>query len=314
MKAVSRKLFCMVAALFMITALSAVNVSAASLKISKSNVTLPVGYSITVNVTGTSSSITWSSDDDSIASVTSVDGKSAKIVGKGKGTTYVYATVGKQRLKCKVTVREAIITSNASSVTMSQDQAATFTLTVKGSKNLAAVSSDTGVCSVSWGKWDGNNIKLTATAKNSGTAVIRVYAKEDGISSAKKLTIKVKGMEDQVVDLVNEERKDAGLSSLTQDDKLMDAAAIRAREIADTFDHTRPNGKSCFTVIDASGVSYRTAGENIAAGQSSAASVMDSWMHSSGHKGNILNKNYKKIGVGCYKSGGVYYWVQIFTG
>lgn len=314
MKAISRKILCLIAALMLMTAFSAVSVSAASLKISKSSVSLPVGYSIKVSVTGANSNITWSSGDSSIAEVTALDGSTAKIVGKGTGTAYVYASVGKQKLKCKVTVREALISSNASSVEMTQDQAATFTLTVKGSKDIAAVSSDNSVCSISWGKWDGDTIKLTASAKNSGTAVISVYAKGDGIKTAKKLTIKIKGMEEQVIDIVNKERKDAGASGLKQDDKLMEAAAVRAREIAEYFDHTRPDGTSCFTVLKGTGVSYRTAGENIAGGQRNAQEVMDSWMTSPGHKGNILSRDFKKIGVGCYKSGNTYYWVQLFTG
>ena len=252
--------------------------------------------------------------DSSVAEVKLAGDSTVKIAGKKTGNTVVYAKTGRKTLKCKVSVREAIISSNASSVELTMGQAAVFTLTVKGSKNLAAVSSSRDVCSVSWGKWSGDTIKLTVSAQNSGSAVISVYAKGDGIGKAKKISVKVKGMEEQVIDLVNAQRSDAGVSALTKNDKLMEAASVRAEEIAEYFDHTRPDGSQCFTVLNGRNLRYYTAGENIAAGQRDAEDVMDSWMNSPGHRGNILNSDYSRIGVGCYRSGGVYYWVQIFIG
>lgn len=123
-------------------------------------------------------------------------------------------------------------------------------------------------------------------------------------------------MTEQVVELVNQERAAAGLSPLTSDSELNKVAQMRAEELVQKFDHTRPNGSSCFSALDEAGVSYFTCGENIAAGQRSASAVMDSWMNSPGHKANILSSSYSKIGVGFYKasSGYKYFWVQMFTG
>lgn len=120
----------------------------------------------------------------------------------------------------------------------------------------------------------------------------------------------------EVTKLVNKERTKRNRGKLTLDTKLTKAANKRAKECAKLFSHTRPNGESCFTILDHSGISYGTCGENIAAGQPASSQVMDSWMHSSGHKKNILTKDFKKIGVGYYKkknSAYQYYWVQIFT-
>lgn len=117
----------------------------------------------------------------------------------------------------------------------------------------------------------------------------------------------------QVINLVNEERAKAGLSPVTEASDVAAAANIRAREIAGSFSHTRPNGTSYSTALDESGVKYRGSGENIAYGQRTAAEVMDGWMNSQGHRANILNSNYTKIGVGCYENNGVKYWVQLFT-
>ena len=118
----------------------------------------------------------------------------------------------------------------------------------------------------------------------------------------------------EVLNLVNQERSKAGLSPLTMNSAATEAAKVRAKEIVNNFDHTRPNGQSPFTALDAAGVSYRAAGENIAYGQSTPSEVMNGWMNSSGHRANILNGSFKEIGIGAYYQNGRYYWVQLFIG
>lgn len=117
----------------------------------------------------------------------------------------------------------------------------------------------------------------------------------------------------QVVALVNAERAKQGLSALTIDTKVQQAALVRAKESAQSFSHTRPNGSSFSTALTEAGVSYRTAGENIAYGQSTPQQVMNAWMNSSGHRVNILNANYTTIGVGYTVINGTAYWAQLFT-
>lgn len=115
--------------------------------------------------------------------------------------------------------------------------------------------------------------------------------------------------------MANEERAKEGLPPLALDQKLCEAAAIRAGEIVEQFSHTRPDGTNCFTVFQQNGINYRAAGENIAAGQSTPAAVMDSWMHSEGHRANIMSSEFGKLGVGFVRApqGYQYYWVQMFT-
>lgn len=114
----------------------------------------------------------------------------------------------------------------------------------------------------------------------------------------------------EVVNLVNEARAKAGLEPLVTDMALTEAANIRATEIAQSFSHTRPDGSSCFTVLDELGISYRYAAENIAMGQSSPNKVMDDWLNSSGHRANILSEEAGKIGVGIYTDAfGRLHWV-----
>lgn len=118
----------------------------------------------------------------------------------------------------------------------------------------------------------------------------------------------------QIVNLVNAERAKAGLPALTMDANITAAANVRAKEIKQSFSHTRPNGSSFSSALKEQGVSFRGSGENIAWGQKSPEQVMNGWMNSDGHRANILNKNFKNIGVGYYQDeNGVNHWVQLFT-
>lgn len=123
--------------------------------------------------------------------------------------------------------------------------------------------------------------------------------------------------EQQVVDLVNAERAKAGLRPLEVDAKLTQAARAKSADMRDRnyFSHQSPTYGSPFEMMDAFSISYRTAGENIAAGQRSPQAVMDAWMNSPGHRQNILNPNYTRIGVGLVQGGSYgYYWTQLFAG
>ncbi len=115
-----------------------------------------------------------------------------------------------------------------------------------------------------------------------------------------------------VLDLVNENRASYGLAPLTLASDLCDDADVRAEEIVSLFSHTRPDGSSCFTVIDGS---YRRVAENIAAGLATPEETVDQWMNSPGHRANILDPELRELGVGyCYEDGSAYghYWVQLF--
>ena len=120
--------------------------------------------------------------------------------------------------------------------------------------------------------------------------------------------------ENEVISLVNAEREKAGLKALDADTGATNVAHIRAKEIVQSFSHTRPDGRTCFTAASDLGVSYRTAGENIAYGYATPEQVVNGWMNSEGHRKNILSPSFTKIGIGCYESNGVLYWSQFFIG
>lgn len=121
-------------------------------------------------------------------------------------------------------------------------------------------------------------------------------------------------IEQQVVNLVNQQRFKNGLSPLTLNWQVSRVARYKSHDMCDRnyFSHTSPTYGSPFDMLKQFNVNYSTAGENIAKGQKSAQAVMNSWMNSSGHRANILNKNFTQIGVGYYKSNGTTYWTQMF--
>lgn len=158
----------------------------------------------------------------------------------------------------------------------------------------------------------GSTQKNTATDKNSTTTKKNTTSqnnKETTTGSSNSIS----SFSEEVLRLVNIERSKAGLSALTTNTTLQAAADKRAQETAVSFSHTRPNGTKFSTVLQEYGISYRTAGENIAYGQRTPQEVVNGWMNSEGHRANILNSNFNKIGIGVYQSNGVIYWSQLFT-
>ena len=170
-----------------------------------------------------------------------------------------------------------------------------YTLYSDGSKEL--IDSD------SYPVYDSSNYSATDS-----------QLKSEADSNASKYT----GYYQEVLRLVNEIRAEAGVGPLTLDTTLCKAASMRALEMdyGNQMSHTRPSGKDCFSVLDFYGASFGTCGENIAAGQTSASSVVNGWKNSPGHYQNMINASYTKLGVG-YSAVGVgdygHYWCQLFT-
>lgn len=119
----------------------------------------------------------------------------------------------------------------------------------------------------------------------------------------------------QILTLVNNERAKEGLSPLTLSSEVSRVAQAKAEDMKNNnyFSHTSPTYGSPFDMLKKFGVSYRTAGENIAKGQKTPQAVVSAWMNSPGHRANIMNKNFTKLGVG-YTGGSSPYWVQMFIG
>ena len=118
--------------------------------------------------------------------------------------------------------------------------------------------------------------------------------------------------ENEVIRLVNEIRIKNGLNQLESDWQLSRVARYKSQDMKNNnyFSHTSPIYGSPFEMIKNFGISFRSAGENIAKGYSTPQAVVNGWMNSSGHRANILNSSYTKIGVGYVSDGR--YWTQMF--
>ena len=165
---------------------------------------------------------------------------------------------------------------------------------------------------------NGNNAPGELQAPASGG---NVNIKDDNslLASAKVNTVTYSAYASEVLRLVNIERDKVGAAHLVLDGALCDAANMRAIEMdySGNFSHTRPDGRDCFTVFSFCKISFYTCGENIAAGYPTPAAVVDGWMNSTGHKANILNAAFTKMGLGYSTGGGgeySHYWAQEFAG
>ena len=149
----------------------------------------------------------------------------------------------------------------------------------------------------------------SSSSSNSGTAPSKAPSASSGSSYS--------SFQNQVLTLVNQQRAANGLKALSMDSALTKTATLKSQDMAKLgyFDHTSPTYGSPFDMMKQFGITYRAAGENIAMGQTSPQQVMQDWMNSPGHRANILNSSFTKLGVGiAQNSSGQYYWTQQFIG
>ncbi len=160
---------------------------------------------------------------------------------------------------------------------------------------------------------DDENVTTIDVDRNASPAV-PVSAKNASVGESYGESSETEEFAGQVLHLVNQERAKVGAAPLRLNNELQNAAAIRAEEITRHFAHERPDGSSCFTLLRNRN---STLGENIAAGNATPEEVVAQWMRSPGHRANILNKDFKELGVGyCRKEGTefTHYWIQMFRG
>lgn len=124
----------------------------------------------------------------------------------------------------------------------------------------------------------------------------------------------VRAYEQEVVRLVNAQRAQNGLKPLAENWELSRVARYKSADMASRryFSHESPTYGSPYQMMRSFGISFRSAGENIAYGQRTPAAVVNAWMNSSGHRANILSSSYTQIGVGYHEAGN--YWTQMFIG
>lgn len=117
----------------------------------------------------------------------------------------------------------------------------------------------------------------------------------------------------KVIELVNAERAKVDVGPVTETEMLYIAASARAKELEALFSHTRIDGREGFSILSDFDIARNAWSENIGAGQKTPQQIVDGWMNSDGHRKNLLNPNYTKIGVGIYMdASGRLYWAQLF--
>lgn len=122
---------------------------------------------------------------------------------------------------------------------------------------------------------------------------------------------------DIVINTVNAERAERGLSELMTFPELNEVTCTRAEELAELFDHYRPDGSICFSALKEAGIRYSVSAENLAGGRADPVSTVEQWMNSEGHRKNILGEKYTHIGIGYYYLPGStweYHWSMFLIG
>ncbi|MGW1183728.1 CAP domain-containing protein [Streptomyces drozdowiczii] len=153
----------------------------------------------------------------------------------------------------------------------------------------------------------------TQAAKSSAPAARKSSSAAPAPSKSSTPSATAASAQAAILALVNEERGKVGCSPVTASSSLASLAQNFSDDMAARgfFDHTDPDGKTPWDRADAAGVSG-LGGENIARGQADAQAVMDAWMNSDGHRANILNCDYKTLGVGVHYGAGGPWWTQDF--
>ena len=322
--------------------------------LNKSTLSVNAGSSAQLSVsyspsnTTDSKSVTWSSSNTSVATVSG-----GKVTAKKAGTATITAKVGSKTSACKVTVKAPLksISLNKSSASVTAGKTVSLSVTYNpsnttDSKSVTWSSSNTSVATVSGGKVTAKKAgTATITAKvGSKTATCKVTVKAASSGSGTTTGSKVdNGSYKSVSDaytILNTFRTTKsnqwywnagntakvttyGLKSLTRDTTLENVAKTRAKEAWTMYyekgraTHTRPNGSDCFTAYPAS-IKYK--GENLAWGQTSSSSViLDAtwgWAETNakyagqGHRRNMLDSKFTRVGIACYVKDGKTCWAM----
>ncbi len=222
-------------------------------KISKTSVTLTVGDTKKLKVSGTSQTIKWSSNKKSVATVSS----SGKVKAKKSGTATITAKVGGEKYKCKVTVNKAgLISASSTSVSMKDTGSKKVKITLTGASSRDASVSfsigDSDIVSCSWGKWSGDTVSLTITGENAGSTSIKI---KNTISS-KTCTIKVVVKSSVTISMPS--------TPVTLNDYSSSGAVRRTFEVTDAYYTVEKSGSEYYYKIYIDGTKlYDSSGDNV---------------------------------------------------
>jgi uncharacterized protein YkwD len=256
-------------------------------------------------VDATDREVNYSSENENVVTVTAT----GIISAVGAGTTEVLVTAGDVITSVPITVKIPV-----THISITTDRRV-YSVGDRGSYTIQFTPADATDKSFEVSISGGEAIGVSAFSLDSAGEVVITVTTASGVTGRSSASvIDLVAFANSVFELTNVERANAGLQPLSRRDSLTSAGVVRADETVEVFSHARPDGRSCFTAFDESGVTYMLAGENIAMGQRTPGEVVRGWMDSPGHRANILNKDFGHLGVGvAMDSNGTLYWVQLFT-
>ena len=283
-----------------------------SIELSAKEITLNRGDSVTLTpsftpLDTTETQVRFTSGDEGIASISG----EGVVHAAGAGTTAIQCTAGGFSASCTVTVIVPVTGISISTDRRIYKVGDRGSLTVQISPQDATDQTFSAEVSSTAITLAGNN---SFSCDTSGDATITVTAANGMTASQTVTVIDLVAYANEVLRLTNIERTKAGLEPLSSAPELTRTAVVRANETIQNFSHDRPDGRDCFTAFDENNVEYTRAGENIAMGQRTPAEVVNAWMDSPGHRENIMNADFGRLGVGvAMDSNGRLYWSQNFT-
>ena len=294
------------------TARVTVKVPVEGISLGGSEISMNRGDSASLTVTispadATDQNVIYRSSDNSVVTV-SVDGT---VEAVGVGTAEIQISVGGISESFTVTVIAPVTNigirtdrriyqvgdQGSYSVQIFPEDSTDKTFTVSfGRDAITRTGDNTFSCDAA------GDVTLTATSSN-------------GVTGSQTITIiDLAAFASEVFRLTNIERTNAGLPVLSARSELAFLADVRAHEIIRLFSHDRPDGREFHTVFHDFDVQYRSAGENLAAGQRTPAEVVRGWMDSPGHRENLIRTEFGRLGIGvAMDKDGRLYWVQIFS-
>lgn len=251
-------------------------------------------------------------------SAASVFGASAACINKTqniecKNSYNISKIISQQTNKDNLFCQNYKITINGIDCSFTSNQQIKKICTGKGTASNDIVNNETPEKAPDTSTDTDTNIN-TNTNTNNSTNTSNNNSNSTGAENATQGTSNVSDMEREVVVLINQIRASYGLPELTLNEKLSSVARVKAQDMASNkyFSHTSPTYGSPFDMMRSFGITYNTAGENIAMGYKTAEAVVNGWMNSEGHRANILNSSFTQIGMGYVSNGN--YWVQMFIG
>jgi len=160
-----------------------------------------------------------------------------------------------------------------------------------------------------------NTIKSNAATSNASTSANSVDVQGLPNLPTKYPITSQDSAEQKILELMNAKRTEAGLQPLTTDNTLVQVARYKSNNMIQNnfFDHTNPDGTKWTNWLQTIGYKYTSTGENIAYNTSDPVELFNQWWNSPGHRANMMNASYNKVGMGVIYGNNKYMGTQTFS-